>query len=269
MLGNSVAGRTVDEVVAEVRGPAGTEVTLGLLRDGEIIETTITRAAVVVPVVTSELLEPGIGYVALSSFTNNSAGQVHDTLESLLAEGAVETDVEPEVDPVAADEIQIHPLALERVALVQSHEDVERQLWTSVLIGLLAATLASIGLVWLIVRPLRALARRSVISSTVNPRYSAGRVYCGYSSTPSLNDSSSTDVSPPRAPGSSRTIASIRTPRMPGPKHMLTIWVGWALTFQTASRLMNVMFVLPQGLIMRRPLRSPESALGTAENPCT
>lgn len=38
-------------------------------------------------------------------------------------------------------------------------DDVERQLWTSVLIGLLAATLASIGLAWLIVRPLRALAR--------------------------------------------------------------------------------------------------------------
>ncbi|MEM9605290.1 MAG: ATP-binding protein [Pseudomonadota bacterium] len=38
-------------------------------------------------------------------------------------------------------------------------DDVERQLWTSVLIGLLAATVASIGLAWVIVRPLRALAR--------------------------------------------------------------------------------------------------------------
>ena len=86
--GRSVVGWTIDEVVAEVRGPAGTDVTLGLLRDGQIIETTITRAAVVVPVVRSEMMEPGVGYVALSQFTNNSADQVHETLENLLAEGA-------------------------------------------------------------------------------------------------------------------------------------------------------------------------------------
>ncbi len=86
--GRSVVGRTIDEVVAEVRGPAGTDVTLGLLRDGRIVETTITRAAVIVPVVSSEMIEPGVGYVALSQFTNNSADQVHETLENLLAEGA-------------------------------------------------------------------------------------------------------------------------------------------------------------------------------------
>ncbi len=86
--GESVTGWTVDEVVAEVRGAAGTDVALGLLRDGQIIQKTITRQAVVVPVVTWEVLEPGIGYVALSSFTNNSADQVHEALESLLTEGA-------------------------------------------------------------------------------------------------------------------------------------------------------------------------------------
>ena len=38
-------------------------------------------------------------------------------------------------------------------------DDVEQQLWNSVMVGLIAATLASIGLAWLIVRPLRSLAR--------------------------------------------------------------------------------------------------------------
>ena len=38
-------------------------------------------------------------------------------------------------------------------------DDVERQLWASVIIGLLAAILASVGLTFLIVRPLRSLAR--------------------------------------------------------------------------------------------------------------
>jgi carboxyl-terminal processing protease len=86
--GEDVDGWTVDEVVARVRGPAGTDVTLGLLRAGRVIEKTITRAEVVVPVVISEMAEPGIGYVALSSFTDNSAAQVHEALDTLLAEGA-------------------------------------------------------------------------------------------------------------------------------------------------------------------------------------
>ena len=86
--GQDVDGLTVDEVVAIVRGPEGTDVALGLLRDGQIIDVVITRAAVVVPVVASEMIEPGIGYVALSQFTNNSAEQVHEALVGLIADGA-------------------------------------------------------------------------------------------------------------------------------------------------------------------------------------
>jgi carboxyl-terminal processing protease len=86
--GENVEGLTVEEVVARVRGRAGTDVALGLLREGQIVDVTITRAAVLVPVVESEMIEPGIGYVALSSFTNNSADQVHQALETLVADGA-------------------------------------------------------------------------------------------------------------------------------------------------------------------------------------
>jgi C-terminal peptidase prc len=86
--GENVDGLTVDEVVATVRGPEGTDVALGLLRNGQIIDVVITRAAVVVPVVVSEMIEPGIGYIRLSQFTNNSATQVHDALVALLTDGA-------------------------------------------------------------------------------------------------------------------------------------------------------------------------------------
>jgi len=86
--GERVNGLTVDEVVARVRGPEGTDVALGLLRDGQIVDVTITRAAVVVPVVAWEMIEPGIGYVALSQFTNNSADQVHAALAGLVSDGA-------------------------------------------------------------------------------------------------------------------------------------------------------------------------------------
>ena len=86
--GQNVDGLTVDEVVASVRGPEGTDVALGLLRNGQIIDVVITRAAVVVPVVVSEMIEPGIGFISLSQFTNNSAAQVHEALVALLADGA-------------------------------------------------------------------------------------------------------------------------------------------------------------------------------------
>lgn len=86
--GFAVTGLTADEVVASVRGPAGTDVKLALLRNGRIIEMTVTRAAVVVPVVRSEMIEPDIGYIAFSSFTVNSADQVRESLGDLLARGA-------------------------------------------------------------------------------------------------------------------------------------------------------------------------------------
>ncbi len=86
--GRDVEGWTVDEVVAAVRGPAGTRVTLGLLRRGVVIELTITRAEVVVPVVTTELIEPDIGYISFSDFTSNSGGQVRDALTEILDLGA-------------------------------------------------------------------------------------------------------------------------------------------------------------------------------------
>src|SRR3989442_8244945 len=48
-------------------------------------------------------------------------------------------------------------------------------------------------------------------SGTRIPRNSAGRVYCGYSSKPWLNDSSAALCSSPNTPGSNRVTASIST----------------------------------------------------------
>ena len=50
-----------------------------------------------------------------------------------------------------------------------------------------------------------------VLSGTPRPRNSAGRVYCGYSRSPSLKLSSSTEASLPSAPGTSRHTASTTT----------------------------------------------------------
>src|SRR5690606_16719629 len=49
------------------------------------------------------------------------------------------------------------------------------------------------------------------MSGTFHPRKSAGRVYCGYSSRPSLNESRAADSSFPSTPGRSLTTASMTT----------------------------------------------------------
>ena len=85
--GESVLGWTADEVVAAVRGPEGTGVLLGLDRDGELLEFTIVRAPIVIPVTASEILDGNIGYLALSQFTNNSDELLRDELEGLLDQG--------------------------------------------------------------------------------------------------------------------------------------------------------------------------------------
>ncbi len=84
--GESIEGWTIDEVTSTVRGKAGTDVDLTFLRDGAEYEVTITRAAVEVPVVTTELVGDA-GYVRLSQFTDNGDEQLREAIFGLLAEG--------------------------------------------------------------------------------------------------------------------------------------------------------------------------------------
>lgn len=86
--GQPVDGSTLDEIVAVVRGPAGTEVRLGIERNGTELELTVRRAAITLPVVESEMLSPDLGYLRLTAFTNHSDTQVREALRQLLADGA-------------------------------------------------------------------------------------------------------------------------------------------------------------------------------------
>lgn len=85
--GQSIAGWTVDEVTAGVRGPAGTEVVLGVDRAGTPVEITIVRAALTIPVVETDRVGD-VGYLRLNLFTDSSDRQVHDAIDDLLDDGA-------------------------------------------------------------------------------------------------------------------------------------------------------------------------------------
>jgi carboxyl-terminal processing protease len=85
--GNEIDGWTVDEVTAEVRGPAGTEVRVEVEREGERVGFIIVRAAITVPVVESTMVG-GTGYLRLNLFTERSDAEFRRALEGLLAGGA-------------------------------------------------------------------------------------------------------------------------------------------------------------------------------------
>ncbi len=84
--GSDVSGWTVDEVTATVRGPAGTEVALDVLRHEERLTVTITRADVVIPVVESETVGE-TGYVRLNLFTDGADEQFEEAVSRLLGQG--------------------------------------------------------------------------------------------------------------------------------------------------------------------------------------
>ena len=84
--GEDVAGSTMQEQVNRVRGPAGTNVTLGIERDGERFELTITRAEIVLREVETRVLDGGIGYISLKGFSDKSGDEFRAGLEELLAQ---------------------------------------------------------------------------------------------------------------------------------------------------------------------------------------
>ncbi|HEX6127664.1 MAG TPA: S41 family peptidase [Candidatus Limnocylindria bacterium] len=87
--GDPVDGKTLDEVVKEVRGESGTEVTLTLRRGSdEPFELSITRAQIQMREVTSRVLADGrVGYVGLHGFSNAAADQLREALRELLEDG--------------------------------------------------------------------------------------------------------------------------------------------------------------------------------------
>ncbi|MEX1091643.1 MAG: S41 family peptidase [Acidimicrobiia bacterium] len=87
--GEPVEGWTLDEVTARVRGPAGTDVDLTFERESSTYDVTITRAAVVIPVVTSDQFDD-IGYVRLNVFSDNADEQLASAIIELLAGGISE-----------------------------------------------------------------------------------------------------------------------------------------------------------------------------------
>ncbi len=86
--GTSTQGESVSSLVYEVRGEAGTDVTLTVQREDEVTDITITRAVIDLREVESRILEGGIGYLRLTSFTDRAPELFREALGALLEQGA-------------------------------------------------------------------------------------------------------------------------------------------------------------------------------------
>ncbi|MGQ0848705.1 MAG: S41 family peptidase [Actinomycetota bacterium] len=84
--GEDIDGRTIDEVTAAVRGPAGTNVELTVERFGELLTLSITRAALTIPVVETAVVDD-TGYLRLNLFTETADLQVRQAISDMLSVG--------------------------------------------------------------------------------------------------------------------------------------------------------------------------------------
>ena len=85
--GTSTIGMTIDEVTSLVRGPAGTDVHLGIVRDGGRFDVTITRAAIQIDIAEWQMVGD-TGYLRLNVFSDNADEEVDRGLAELIASGA-------------------------------------------------------------------------------------------------------------------------------------------------------------------------------------
>ncbi len=82
--GIDTRGRSLNVMVEQLRGDAGTTVTVGVRRANRGWNQTLTRATVDVPAVTTRILSAGIGYLRLEGFEQNDAiAEVKAGLEAL------------------------------------------------------------------------------------------------------------------------------------------------------------------------------------------
>ncbi len=88
--GKSTRGITVPEAIQKLRGPKGTQVTITIQREGEpdLIDYTLVRDIIKIKSVPfADIIEDGIGYIKIATFSENTAGEVYDALRKLEEKG--------------------------------------------------------------------------------------------------------------------------------------------------------------------------------------
>jgi len=89
--GEDVTKISLYDIVAKIRGPKGTKVTLGIRRSGAsaLLKFEIIRRKIEIVSVSKAMLPNGVGYVAIETFLNVKVNdQLHQAINDLKAQGA-------------------------------------------------------------------------------------------------------------------------------------------------------------------------------------
>ncbi|KRL40918.1 S41 family peptidase [Liquorilactobacillus nagelii] len=88
--GKSITGYSVNKAVSLIRGKKGTSVTLTIKRGDQSFTKTLKRATIPVKTVSGKIVKnhPTVGYVQVSTFSENTAKEFKAELKSLQKKGA-------------------------------------------------------------------------------------------------------------------------------------------------------------------------------------
>lgn len=86
--GQSVDGLTPDQAVGRIKGPAGTDVSIVVERNGEPLEFSITRASIELPNLRAHTTSDGFGYIRLFGFARGAGTQLRNKVDALVDSGA-------------------------------------------------------------------------------------------------------------------------------------------------------------------------------------
>ena len=99
--GASLDGLTIDGARNKIRGKKGTEVVLSIVRDkAKPIDLTVVRDVIVSKeVITKDLADGTVGYIAVTGFSDNSQTKFHDALQTDLKAGKKKIILDLRGDP--------------------------------------------------------------------------------------------------------------------------------------------------------------------------
>lgn len=117
--GQDSRGQSLDKLIGQIRGQAGTRVTLGIRRLGQDFTVTVTRDKINIPAVTTKRLPGDVGYLRLEGFDQHDATEeVRAGLEELKESRALIIDLRGNPGGFVHNAISIASLFLETGTVV-------------------------------------------------------------------------------------------------------------------------------------------------------
>ena len=81
--GKSTQGKSIDQILENLKGPLGTKIKLKLKRGENILKTELKRQALYIPTVTSRKLDQKTGYIKVETFSNKTYEEIKTALDKL------------------------------------------------------------------------------------------------------------------------------------------------------------------------------------------